>query len=344
LPHRQTRYEMLEMCLISDGATAAVMKSSLAFKCAGAFKQMLDRMENPGKNVKEIFASYERLFSDRKYFDKMAQGIALPPDIDAILQFTNENLHAPTLFFDDASALAYLVLRQCGNDAFRHIRHVVVDEVQDYYPLHFEIIKLLFPNAKYTLLGDVAQTIEKRETMDFYEEALNIFHKRKSAVVRLEKSFRCTNEIIRFSADIMGMQISAFGREGEKPVVCRLESEGDTEPLIQEIEAAKAKGYGSIGIVCKSNQECRRLYEALGQNGDIHILEDTADAKLSGAFLLPVYLSKGLEFDAVCIWGADDAHYHTKEDQSLLFIACTRALHRLRIFYHGEPSAYLARE
>ncbi|MNW54608.1 Helicase IV [compost metagenome] len=50
--------------------------------------------------------------------------------------------------------------------------------------------------------------------------------------------------------------------------------------------------------------------------------------------MLPVYLSKGLEFDAVIVTDVDQEHYGPK-DAKLLYVGCTRALHELWLL-HGE--------
>jgi DNA helicase-2/ATP-dependent DNA helicase PcrA len=71
------------------------------------------------------------------------------------------------------------------------------------------------------------------------------------------------------------------------------------------------------------------------------LITSDAQADLSGPFLIPVYLAKGLEFDAVLICDADQQHYHRADDKNLLYIACTRALHRLNLFYTGAVSPLL---
>ncbi|WP_334306013.1 ATP-binding domain-containing protein [Anaerocolumna sp. AGMB13025] len=52
-------------------------------------------------------------------------------------------------------------------------------------------------------------------------------------------------------------------------------------------------------------------------------------------------MSKGLEFDAVLICDADSTNYHSEDDKKLLYIASTRALHRLNLFCKGEASLLL---
>ena len=82
-----------------------------------------------------------------------------------IINYTCENLSSAALYYDDAAANAYLTLKLYGEKKYRNIKQVVIDEAQDYYPLHYEIFNLLFPNAKFTILGDINQTLEKQEDL-----------------------------------------------------------------------------------------------------------------------------------------------------------------------------------
>ncbi len=340
-PDIQTRNQLIETLMTNNGEWVNTMKSCLQFKCSIEFKQMLDRLNTKRGTMKEINYAYRRLFNERSYFNQVAGDVMLPDNIDDIWLFTNENLTSSRTYFDDASALTYLYLKHNINSEYQHIRQVVIDEAQDYYPLHFEIFKKLFPNAQYTILGDINQTIEKQENLAFYQILLDIFRKKHSILVTLTKSFRCSNEIIRFCAAIIGENIESFGREGTKPSIFKTENDEKTASLIKEIEEARAAGYQSIGILCKSEKECRNLYTLLKEKIDIHIINNAANSKLAGTFILPVYLSKGLEFDVALLWGVNKNNYFTENDKSLLFIGCSRALHRLSLFYTGELSSLL---
>ena len=336
----QTRYQLLESLMTGPREWAAVMRSCLKFKGSAVFKQLLDRLPLPGSALKDIFYEYMRLFTDRSYFHRMAGDLTLPDDIEDILQITKKQLGSVGISFDDATALTYLSLKRNGYEDYYRIRQVIIDEAQDYYPLQFEIFRRLFPNAQYTILGDINQTIEKPEEMSFYQEVLDIFKKQRSAMVTLAKSYRCSNEIISFCANIIGDKIESFGRQGVEPKIYRQDSEGDTKPIIKAIAEAKAAGYQSIGILCKSDRDTKLLYHALSDQ-TVNLISNGDHAKLTGTLILPIYLSKGLEFDVVLIWGADHKNYHSEHDRSLLFIGCTRALHRLNLFYAGEISAWL---
>ena len=129
----------------------------------------------------------------------MAKGLALPDSIEQILDLAANRLQQEQLCYQDALPLLYLHLCLFGSDGFQDIRQVVVDEAQDYSPLHFSILKKLFPNARYTIMGDYNQTIEKQETNQFYRDIADLFPNKRSCLITLSKGFRCSYEISEYS-------------------------------------------------------------------------------------------------------------------------------------------------
>jgi DNA helicase-2/ATP-dependent DNA helicase PcrA len=269
-----------------------------------------------------------------------------------IIRYTQENLNSKTLYFDDASVLSYLKLRLYGSDVlelnsactptggieYKNIRQVVIDEAQDYYPLHYEIFKLLFPSAKYTILGDINQTLEKEEELSFYDRISSILDKKKSTLAVMDKSFRCTNEILKFSSKFLSQKtdIQSFNREGKEPVIHMTEDQATLyNKIVSVAESCLAEGYRSIGLICKTGKNAVSLYENLKDRIKTQLVMNESAVDLEGVMIIPVYMSKGLEFDAVLICDADNQNYHNEEDRKLLYIACTRALHRLELFCCG---------
>ncbi len=104
-------------------------------------------------------------------------------NIEEIRCYTVKNLQRETLKYEDALALTFLKIKMGDNNISKDIKQVVIDEAQDYYPIHFEILNLLFPSAKYTILADINQTIEKQATLNFYEEIQKIFHKKNIKLI-----------------------------------------------------------------------------------------------------------------------------------------------------------------
>lgn len=289
---------------------------------------------------------YRRLFSSKSCFYRLAEGLELPDCIEDILDLTRERLSSETLAYDDALALCFLQLSTTDymDEEYVDIRQVVIDEAQDYAPLHFEILNLLFPKARYTVLGDIHQTIGKQEDLSLYDRFSSILNRKHSALVTMDKSFRCTAEILEYSTKFLhrDFKINSFSRQGDPPAVHSAHSsEALDQLLLQEVALCKEKGCQSIGLICKSQRDAAALYERLKKQDDIGLIRAEGHADLRGVFVIPVYLSKGLEFDAVLICDTDREHFGTPEDKNLLYIACTRALHRLSLFYTGEISPLL---
>jgi DNA helicase-2/ATP-dependent DNA helicase PcrA len=228
-----------------------------------------------------------------------------------------------------------------GCNKYKDIKQVVIDESQDYYPIHFEILKSLFSKARYTILGDINQTIEKQEDISFYKDIQKILQKDKSTIVSMNKSFRCTNEIISFSSQFIDGDyiIESFNRKGEVPKVLEIENEDILEnTIVDEVMEYKSQGYNSIGILCKSGKEAKVLYERINNKIELKLIDENSQDGIDGVFVIPIYMAKGLEFDAVIISGVDDENYRTEDDKKLLYVGSTRALHRLSIFYTGTKS------
>jgi DNA helicase-2/ATP-dependent DNA helicase PcrA len=314
--------------------------------------RMLSILESTAliKNIRKFteldcFKLYEKLFNNKKYFYSLAKGIELPDCIEDIIDLTRGNLNKDVLHYDDAVALTFLHLKTKDFADYRGIKQVVIDEAQDYYPVHFEILNLLFSGARFTILGDINQTIGKQENLSLYDKINKILDKKKSALVTLDKCFRSTNEILMYSTKFLdhhNNKLNSFSRKGEVPVVFTAPNRSALDDMvIAEILTCKEKGHQSIALICKTEQDSALLYGRLKGRVDIQLIKNETGIELKGVFVLPVYMSKGLEFDAVLICDADNDHYFTEDDKNLLYIACTRALHRLNLFYAGEISPLL---
>ncbi|GFI65409.1 DNA helicase IV [Lachnospiraceae bacterium] len=289
-----------------------------------------------------LYELYKSFWSDEANFQGAdSQGVE---ELEEIRSGTLENLEGDCLYFDDAVPVLYLYLKLHGCNDYRNIRQVIIDEAQDYYPLQFEILRILFPNARYTVLGDINQTLSKQEDGSFYEQVRRILKKKKSSLVTLNKSFRCTNEILQFSLQFIQEkpQIESFNRSGEAVEVRAFRTRRDyLAGILKEMENCKEKGYGTICLLCKTEEGCQRLFRELGSRAELRMAGDDGVEGLKGCFILPSYMAKGLEFDAVLICDGDSDTYQTGDDRKLLYIECTRALHRLSLFCQGELTPLL---
>lgn len=288
----------------------------------------------------DLVQLYRRFWEDDRYFQNTALDDSLTQNLPAIRRRTLNDLHNGRLGYDDAILLLYIHLRIYGSRTYRSIRQIIIDEAQDYYPLQYDIFRLLFPNAKATILGDINQSLTRRVDSDFYDQVQQSLAIENTVRYTLNKSFRCSTEILRFGLQFLSEapSIESFNRSGE---AVALNTCADfaalCEAIVAEVDACRAKGYESICLITKSKAACQRLHRALRDRVTVHQLRSHDDT-LQGTLIMPVSLTKGLEFDAVLLCDADATTYRDAEDASLLYVIATRALHRLAILCEGTPS------
>ena len=188
------------------------------------------------------------------------------------------------------------------------------------------------------------QTLGKQENLSLYDQISSILNKKKSSLVTMDKSFRCTNEILNYSLKFIEHNpgIKSFNRQGDAPEIHAASDPSALSGMIlKEVNTCMEKGYRSIGLICKSERNALRLFDSLKDKIDLQLIKNESVADLHGVFIIPVYMSKGLEFDAVLICDTDALNYNNEDDKNLLYIACTRALHRLNLFCPGDMSPLL---
>lgn len=299
-------------------------------------KQELQEMT--GLNPLEL---YKRLFQNKDFLEEMMLATEYLDDLEELCDFTLAHLENGPMLYEDAVAICYLWLRIYGADDYRHIKQVVIDEAQDYASIHYEIFRMLYPNAKFTVLGDVNQTLAKQEDMSMYKQIQNRLAKKNSALVVLDKSFRCTNEILNFSMQFIESrpEVKSFNRSGVAPKVVETGSGNELlEQILEAVECSLKSGLKSICLICKTEEYAGSLYQDLKEKLKLHLFTGDNTEKIQGVLVMPVYLSKGLEFDAVIICDTDERNYFDEEDRKLLYVECTRALHRLWLMSCGPKS------
>lgn len=294
----------------------------------------------------DVYKLYKEFFASESYYEELLTEVDSEETLDAILKETIDSLEYGEISYEDAMALTYLTLKFKEKGMKRQIKQVVIDEAQDYYPIQFEIIGLLFPNAKYTVLGDVNQTLYKQENLKFYEMVRERLHKNKSTFVSLTKSFRCTNEILNFSMQYLEDKpnLESFNRSGECPAQMMTKDDNElAENILKKIKECRENGYDSICLLSRSAKSAGQLQKALqtyvesAQNEKLKnwlpkLIVTTTEEDLTGVLSMPIYLSKGLEFDAVIVCDTQDYDLQLEADRKLLYVSCTRALHSLSLF------------
>lgn len=245
---------------------------------------------------------------------------------DLTLNYLNNN----EVKFEDITPIIYIRSSLEGFRSYGNMKHVLVDESQDYSPLFYEIVKRSFPNASLTIMGDLNQRIDKHSNVKSRNSITNVFNDVKTVV--LTKSYRSTGNITNFTKDILETHepIEAVDRIGDNPTI-HIVNNNLEERISTKINEMKDKGYKSIAIICKNKENSKKLYSSLKElNDDINlIISDKCEFKI-GINVISSYIAKGLEFDGVIL--ADGESYLSIEDKHLFYTACTRALHELHIY------------
>lgn len=290
------------------------------------------------------FDLYKTIFNDDNLFYKLSKGLTLPEEIKKILINTKNNINKDYISYEDCSPLIYLKLKLEGSKEFSEIKQVVIDEAQDYYPLQYAVFNILFCNARYTVLGDFNQSLEKRADKSIYDDISMILCKKKCIKLFLNKSYRSSIEINSFSQKILknNQEFVAFERHETAPKVVFKESkEALYAAIANDITYFKSLAYESIAVICKTQKEADEAYNKLQALTDINMFNPESDKIQKNAFVIPAYMSKGLEFDAVLVYNTSEDNYSSDFDRRLLYIACTRALHQLALYYTGKRSSFI---
>ena len=204
--------------------------------------------------------------------------------------------------------------------------YLICDEAQDLSCIFLELLRRRFPGCNMLFVGDSDQAVFGN-TGDFTERIKSILPRRPFKRYVLETNYRSTAQIVDYSAAVLGRAPGSIRsvREGEAPIHVKLDPRTDNDGLGRFFASlfadAKAAGYESFAVITRTRAAADRLKRLCGATGII-----PADLR---TFFLPVYLAKGLEFDAVAVLGADDEYYVSEVGRLALYTACTRALHRL---------------
>ncbi|MGK4044996.1 RNA polymerase recycling motor HelD [Heyndrickxia oleronia] len=259
------------------------------------------------------------------------------------LEIQNHTIHAlnhKKIHMEDVVPYLYLSDLIEGRKSQTSIKYVFIDEIQDYSPLQLEYMKYMFPYSKFTMLGDINQSIFNKGKKPTIQTAIDIFGAEKAEIIRLTKSYRSTAAITAFTKEILqdGEEIELFEREGEKPTII---VRNDVDQLIEEItdQVNKlTKVSGSVAIIGKTMKDCEQAFQLLKNKINVTLIGMKNQEIVDGPMILPSYLAKGLEFDCVIVLNASNEMYLQDSERTLLYTICTRAMHRLIITSVGKPS------
>ncbi|MEN2767570.1 RNA polymerase recycling motor HelD [Ornithinibacillus xuwenensis] len=303
--------------------------------------EVVKRQFAPIRKLVRKFAFVNTLATYRHLFISWKPS-PVPNHWEVISRLTVEAISTKYLSWEDATPYRYFRGKLLGDVSNRAIRHLFIDEAQDYTPFQYAYIKDSFPYTRMTLLGDINQAIYTYASDEnpLAPDLVNENHER----ITLTKSYRSTKEIVEFTKGFApdGEIIEPFERAGERPKVIKIDNHKLLPNTITEsIQSLQEKDFETIAIICKTTEESKRLYGLLKDNIPIKQLHEETYSFEKGILILPVYLAKGIEFDAVIIPDASNKHYNQESDRTLFYTACTRAMHSLTMITENHLCSFI---
>lgn len=249
-------------------------------------------------------------------------------------EMLSQTIQQHTYFYEDQIALLYFKLLMGDVEPDSQIKYVLIDEAQDYSLIQVKLLHALYPNAKMTLLGDANQSISAHQGYKKLSDFGQVFPEGSHAVMTLDKTYRSTKEITDFAnAYLPGSPLdNAIGRRGEEPKIWLTENmDALVSQLKQRITALSDKAFHSIGILTHTEAQAKHLHDRLKSSIHTHLITIDSLLNINQINILPTYLAKGLEFDAVFVVDFDK-QIHAGAKSLVLYTAFTRALHHLEVF------------
>ncbi|EKN70873.1 superfamily I DNA helicase [Neobacillus bataviensis LMG 21833] len=305
-----------------------------------AVKKYMEPLE-----MKDIFTLYKELMSSPELIKK--HSTTLSDQQCTILSTFCQRIFARGAYeLEDLAPLFYLKTKLEGIDEKYKMRSIFIDEAQDYSYFQFAALKEGFETDLFTIVGDLAQGIHSYRGLNSWVPVLKeIFP--NANYQTLQKSYRTTVEIMNLANDILQLidqdlpKVEPVIRHGQKPLFKTIDTKNHKQvrlQLEQDIASLKREELHSIAIIGRTDRECQRIHQIL-ENSHLHIqlVEEKQDMKKGHIAILPSYLSKGLEFDAVLIVCVEEPYVKVDLDIKLLYVAMTRPMHRLNLY--GKSSS-----
>ncbi len=267
----------------------------------------------------DLVKLYLQLFEDYNLLQSLTD--KLPENIKLIAEQTLAFFNKGYLTLEDLIALTFLKLKLESFWGESNIKHVVIDEVQDYSALELKVLALIYPDSTFTVLGDPNQALLYfGEPKEYVLDSLKVTD---STELELVKSYRSTEQITALAKVFTATpaNIQPVLRKGKKPeVIISKDMEKELLSLCRKLT------HKNIAVITKTFAEAKVLGDKLKGLINLSVVGQDTELLPKGMVIIPVFLAKGLEFDVAVVWKFDQ---YTKKDQRLLYIAATRALHEL---------------
>ncbi|MBO5179642.1 MAG: AAA family ATPase [Clostridia bacterium] len=294
---------------------------------------------------------YYREFLDY-YFEDIAKNRVPDEQIKYIKKSFADVQRVGKIEMEDIAPLMYLKYMIHGIKTKFELKHIVVDEAQDFSEFQFYIFKKIVKSNSLTILGDLSQGIYFYRGTTNWQKTMSIVFGEDTDLeyLTLKKTYRTTEEIMNAANHVISHMIEKLNcplgepvmKNGEPVTIKKFDTEKDmVKQIVSRLTEFESKNFKNIAIICKTVEDCEKMKKAIGRD-DIHIISDKDSEYNGGISVVPSYLSKGLEFDAVIITNADTFNYTKSEvDTKLLYVCITRAMNTLDIYHVDELTELL---
>ena len=241
-----------------------------------------------------------------------------------IYELTKKQVESKIIDFPDALAIVYVKCVMGDGALLSGVKHILIDEAQDLSLLQHKIVLTMFPRAKFTLLADTNQAINPEINSVDIEKLEELY---SANSLYLNRSYRSTEEINKFAVSLLSEERSydIFSRHGEE-----IDFVSDIKAVSGVIKEYRKKSH-SVAIVTKTIAEARELHkELINEMPDLRLCDNKSCVLSDAPVIMPLILTKGLEFDSVIVFNKDNV-FSGNENKAYLYMAVTRALHRLSI-------------
>ncbi|MBA1434048.1 RNA polymerase recycling motor HelD [Bombilactobacillus bombi] len=243
------------------------------------------------------------------------------------------------------SPYLYLYDLITGHHGDLTMKFVFIDEIQDYTPFQLAYLQYNFPRARYTMLGDLNQAIFTQDNAhSILQEVSHLFDPEKTRVVQLTHSYRSTKQITNFTKHLLtaGEKIVPFERSGKLPNIIVSSASAAMLTAVQTQLQKNHHEHYVTAIITKDLTQAQQLTQQLqAQNVKITLIKSENQRLAAGDLVIPAYLAKGLEFDAVIMWNATAGEF-SSNDHQLIYTITSRAMHQLTIIAQQKLDPIIA--
>lgn len=291
--------------------------------------------EKKNNLARQIQKQMVNLFAERNlvklYVDFLAE---METEYPGISEYKNEY---GKICYEDILPILYLQVYFYGCNTYNNIKHLVIDEMQDYTIFQYAVLDRIF-GCKKTILGDRYQVLFYNQEETVVDVLTKIFAKRNGKggyeLMKLSESYRSTAEITEFCNNILGDEGiggNTVERHGRVPEEIQCGSLNEAVEFINDkLSYGDMDAYDNIAILTNDEADAYEVYRQLSEYTEVTLITNQSVVYAGGVVVLPKFLAKGMEFDAVYVM-TDGTYKNSMVTRHTHYIACTRALHELYV-------------